>query len=548
MSARPAGSATRPRGRAVRAAAVRAGAVLAVVAVIAGDAVGVPGRSPQPAYSPPVAPVRVDPDSVPLGWGPSQGDLARALRLAHAMTDDEIAGQVIVARFLGQDPASVEALVSTYHLGGVILQGGNVGSAQGTAAIAAAAQRGAGERGWPAIVATDQEGGTVARLHRILPELPGFMAAGAARDKRAVWDAFAGQGAHMRELGITVDFAPVADVTIGLADPIIRSRAAGDDAGNVSATVLAAQFGLIEAGVVPGVKHFPGHGGVTIDSHVGLPRQAADVATLEARDLIPFRAAVRGGAPLIMMSHIAVEAWGGEPTSLNPEAYRYLRDEIGFRGVVVTDSLGMGALQGRPGNLGVEALRAGADLVLMPSDTAATHAAIVAALADGTLTRESLDWSAARSIALALWQARLPRAQAADGYAQRLALAGMTMSARDCSAPLALTAVTIRGGLPDERATLAALLAARGVAIGGGTDLLLLGTPDRAGGADIVVALDGPWGLAGSDAQVWIGLFGRGEPELEALADVLAGRASPAGEWPVAMGAVGALSCSSPPG
>ena len=532
-----------PLARRVGGPGLRYGVAAALLAGVAGDAVA-PIHRP-PLYSGEPLIVRsAAPDEILLSWGPSEGDLARGLFTARRMSLDEVAGQVSVARFRGQDPASVEDLVRANHLGGVVFGGGNVGSATLTQQMTAAAQRGGDGRDWPVIVATDQEGGTVARLKDVIPALPAFLASGAVRDKAVVRSAYTGEGADMLALGFNVDFAPVADLTVGLADPIIRTRSAGDQTGDASATVIAASSGLLGAGVIPAVKHFPGHGGVTVDSHLDVPIQAASPEALEAYDLVPFRAAVDAGVPMVMMSHVAVAAWGGVPSSIEPAAYAYLRDELGFRGVVVTDSLSMAAVAGRgEGGPAVAALNAGADIVLMPSDTAAAHAQIVAAVESGLLSRTRLDEAAARGITLMRWQASLRRGDVDGDYARALATAGIVVTSPLCGGPLVASTVTISGGWPEERAALAGELAARGIGTGGGTTIRLLGSPGGSGAADVVVAMDGPWGLPQSSATTYVGLFGRSEESFAALADVLTGAVAPTGRWPVELPGLSGTEC-----
>jgi len=488
------------------------------------------------------------PDDIPLPWGPSQGDYARGLQTAHAMTLDEAAGQVIVARFLGRDPAAVEDLVRRYHLGGVMFGGGNVGPEWLNRQLTAAAQAGGDGRDWPVITATDQEGGPVARLKATVPEMPAFLAAGAVRDKALVEQAFLGTGADMLAMGFNVDFAPVADLTTGLSDPIIRTRSPGDDSADASATVLAAAAGLLASGVVPAVKHFPGHGGVTVDSHVGLPVQSASLEELEVYDLVPFRAAVDAGVPMVMMSHVAVEAWGTAPSSLNPEAYAYLRDTLDFRGVAITDSLSMAAVVSRgPDGPAVAALNAGVDLVLMPADTALAHAQIVAAVESGRLTRARLDEAAAKSITLMRWMEDRPREEAPPDYVGALDAQAIVVTSPLCGGPLVGSRVAISGGWADERAELAAALARRGITAGStGTRIRLLGAPDGSGTADVVVAMDGPWGLPSSHATTYVGLFGRSPESFSALADVLAGVTDPVGRWPVHVGSLNGTECGAP--
>ncbi|WP_084077244.1 glycoside hydrolase family 3 N-terminal domain-containing protein [Demequina sp. NBRC 110057] len=477
-------------------------------------------------------------------WRPSEAESAAALADARALPLKEAAGRVIVAAWSGGDAAGLASLVDRLSLGGVILMGSHGDAAQ-VESLAAAAT-GATDRDWGTIVGVDEEGGTVSRMAGVVPTLPGFMSAGAARDADVVTEAYRAQGASLAGLGVTMNFAPVADVTVGAADPVIRSRSAGDEPADVSATVDAAIEGYVDAGVVPVVKHFPGHGSVTTDSHHALPVQAASIEALRTRDLAPFQDAIDTGAPAVMMGHVAVEAWGGEPASLDPDAYAYLRDEMGFTGLAVTDALNMGAVAGDAGAVAVAALAAGADVLLMPTDPAAARDAIVDAVRDGSVPRARLDEAVSRVILAGRWQASLDgvESEAADGgkggdaaaAARELAVAGASLAARDCDAVVVGDAVSLTGGTADDRALLAAALERRGVTVGsGGTRVQLLGSDTGSGDADVVVALAGPWGLEGSRADAYLGLYGRSAPSMAALADILTGDATAGGEWPVAL-------------
>src|SRR5690625_769741 len=266
-------------------------------------------------------------------------------------------------------------------------------------------QQQAAGREWPAIISVDQEGGRVARLRGVIDKVPAFatLAAQGNAEVRAVTEAM---GAQMADLGFTMDFAPVADVSIGPKDPTIGDRAAGTDPEFVADAALAAVAGLLEGGVVPTVKHFPGHGSVTTDSHIDLPVQKRSLEELREKDLVPFAAAISAGAPVVMMAHVSVEELDpGVPATLSAPAYALLRDELGFEGVIVTDAMNMQAITKttKSGQESVAALAAGADLVLMPADIKAAHGAIVAALDSGDLDRSELERSAARVVALQLW-------------------------------------------------------------------------------------------------------------------------------------------------
>jgi len=495
-----------------------------------------PSPQPSPSVVPPEPPVL-------LTWGVTEEDLADARATAAAMTVEEVAGQVVVASFRGQDPAAAASLLAEQHLAGVILMAGNIGERGQVLALTSqvqAAQAATG-RDWPAVIGVDQEGGAVARLGTLVPEMPPFMAAGAVDDAALVRSVYQSQGADVRDLGFTMTFSPVADIATGLDDPVIRARSAGDRPALVAQTATAATLGFLDAGIIPTLKHFPGHGSVTVDSHVDLPVQTAPVSVLAGWDLVPFAAGVDAGAPVIMMSHVAVPEWGSEPSTLSPAAYAYLRDALGFDGVIVTDALNMGAVTDRygAGQAAVVALGAGADLLLMPADTEAALAGIVSAVASGELPRERLDEAAARVIALMRAQAEAahPPARLADVYVEMLAAAAVTVSAADCAALLPAGPVVVTGGPDGARAALEASLVERGVTIGpGGATIVLLAGPAAVATADVVVALDAPWGLSLSTAPTLVGAFGDSPAAMNAVAAVLTGDAEPRGHWPVRMG------------
>ena len=533
-----------------RSVAVAAAAAIVAVAggviawALAGEAEPASRGSAAPRALPsgPISDV-VEVSTPDLAWGPTALDYAVALADARALPLDVAAGHVIVASVSSPDPAVAAGMVSDLHLGGIIVMGGAVvDAAQVRALTAAITEAGAADgRGWPAIVSTDQEGGPVARLAGIVPDLPAFMAAGSAADKRTVTAVYAASARDLTGLGFTVNWAPVADVTVGPADPVIGVRAAGSDPARVAATVDAAVEGYLTGGVMPAIKHFPGHGSVTADSHASLPTQTASVAQLEASDFVPFASAIDAGVPMVMMGHIAVAEWGQAPATVNPAAYTYLREGLGFTGVAVTDALNMAAVAAPDvgGAPAVAALAAGADLLLMPSDPAAAQSAIVAAVESGAVPRHRLDEAVARVALLMREQqehadAASAAPQSDPAYARAFAASSATVSAPVCAGALVGPVVTITGGWPAERQVLADALAGHGIATGEGTTIQLLGTSSGTGAADVVVALDAPWGLANSSASVYVGLYGRSDDALAGLADVLAGSVVPQGQWAVA--------------
>ena len=373
------------------------------------DVNGAANSASQPAI--PASPT-YDPNE-PTGWGPTVGELDEARALVATWTPAQLAGQVIVGRWQGTDPATAASMVADLHLAGVQLTGGNIVDeaqvrATNQAVTAAFATSG---RDFPPIIGVDQEGGQVAHLSGVTTDLPAFATAGAAASTgpegaASVRAAMAAAAMELRDLGFTWVFAPVADVTIGSADPTIGSRSPSSDPQVAAATSVAAVQGYNDAAIASTIKHFPGHGAATEDSHQTLPVLTASMAELQARDLPPFTAGIDAGAPAVMIGHLDVSAIApGVPTSLAPQTYSLLRNDLGFDGVAITDSLGMGGVMSRP-SPSVDALAAGADLLLMPADTRLAHAQVTQAIESGAVPRARAEEAAARVVALQRWQQR----------------------------------------------------------------------------------------------------------------------------------------------
>lgn len=422
------------------------GLALTVGCTSADEPVSEPSREPSRESSPtasqqPSRTSRPAPDrDAPTGWGPTEGELARASGIVARWDVRRLAGQVIVGRYAGTDPAEPAALVRDLHLAGVSVTSGNVvDEAQVRATTAAVTEaHGADGRDWPPVIGVDEEGGVVSHLRGVATEFPAFASAGVAIERRGregervVREAARATALELRDLGFTWVFAPVADVTVGAADPTIGSRSPSTDPALAARAVQAAVTGYRGGGVVSTTKHFPGHGSATADSHETLPTIGATLPQLRSRDLRPFAAAVEAGAPAIMMAHLDVPALQpGLPSSLAPKVYDFLREELGFEGLAITDSLGMGAALSKD-YPALRALEAGADLLLMPVDARVTHQLVVEAVRSGDLSRARVEEAAARVVALQLWQQRVaadvPVPDDVGGRAQqaaaRLAAAG----------------------------------------------------------------------------------------------------------------------------
>jgi beta-N-acetylhexosaminidase len=251
----------------------------------------------------------------------------------------------------------------------------------------------------PFLVASDEEGGRVQRLASLLGVVPAA-ADLAARTPEEIADIFRTYGSKLASVGVDVAFAPVVDVGGG---PGIGSRAFSDDPAVVTADAGAVIDGYVAAGITPVIKHFPGHGSASGDTHLGFAT-TPPIDVLRTRDLLPFAELVDREV-WVMVGHLLVPGLTEDlPASLSPAAIDgLLRGELGFDGVVVTDALGMGAVAQRWTNpeAALLALLAGADIVMVesPAVVPAVLDHLAAALDDGTLPRGTIDDSLVRVLA-----------------------------------------------------------------------------------------------------------------------------------------------------
>lgn len=263
--------------------------------------------------------------------------------------------------------------------------------------------------GVPALFCVDEEGGSVARVAS--NEAFGVTDVGSAVDVGAEGDVDQAHMAareiagYLRPLGFNVDFAPVCDVVEDPANSVLAKRSFGGDADLVGEMVAAEVRGFTEAGMACCLKHFPGIGAASGDSHDSLIVIDKTLDELLDTELVPFEAGIKAGAPMVMVGHLALPDITGDgiPATLSSNVVEgILRDRLGFEGVVITDSLGMGAITDShdAGQAAVAALQAGCDLLLLPSDVQAAHVGVCEAVAAGMLTEERIDESLGRILAL----------------------------------------------------------------------------------------------------------------------------------------------------
>ena len=319
-------------------------------------------------------------------------------------------GQMMMVGFHGKslsESPELSTLISTYCVGGIVLLEANAHDPQQVARLITEAQDLGVQAGShvPLFVAINHEGGIVVRITEGVTGFPGNMAIAATGKPEYAYTAASLAAKELRVMGINMNLAPVLDVNDNPLNPIIGVRSFGESADLAVSLGRETIRGFQENGIVAVAKHFPGHGSAAVDSHAGLPVINKPISQLEQVELPPFQMAVEEGVEAIMTAHIvvpALEPTPGLPASLSANILTgLLRDRMGFKGIIVTDSLGMGAITARWGQAqaAVEAVKAGADMLLSVSPLeaqVAIHRALVTAVQNGEISPERIDESVFR--------------------------------------------------------------------------------------------------------------------------------------------------------
>lgn len=310
----------------------------------------------------------------------------------------EACARLLVVGFPGRQPdPDLTALVED-GVAGVILFGRNLGEPGETAALVRGLKTLAAR---PFLVSVDQEGGRVARFRgEPFTRIPPMRTVGQRGDARLARRVGQLLAFELRALGIDWDFAPVLDVDTNPANPVIGDRSFARDPEDVARLAVALAEGLEAGGVASCGKHFPGHGDTLQDSHTTLPVLSHGLERLRAVELVPFGAYSRARLAAVMTAHIRFPALGEDlPATLSPRVMQgLLRDELGFRGVAVSDDLEMKAITD-PAEAAVEAVRAGVDLLLVCHHAQVQWRvldALVEAIERGHLTEQRLREAHAR--------------------------------------------------------------------------------------------------------------------------------------------------------
>ncbi|RIV37859.1 glycoside hydrolase family 3 protein [Micromonospora radicis] len=415
-----------------------------------------------------------------------------------------LAAGVLQPGFVGTVPPAWVCRWLGEGLGSVVLFSRNVVDPEQVAALTAALRA---ERP-DVIVAIDEEAGDVTRFESGRgSSRPGNLALGAVDDPALTEEVARDLAVDLAAVGVTLDYAPDADVNSNPDNPVIGVRSFGADPALVARHTTAWVRGLQSGGVAACAKHFPGHGDTHVDSHHDLPRITGDRARLDAVELAPFRAAIAAGVQAVMTGHLLVPALDPQlPATLSGRILGgLLREEMGFNGVVVTDGIEMQAVAGRYGLAGavVRALAAGADAICVGGEHADEETvrhlrdAIVDAVVAGDLPEERLAEAAKRVGQLAAWtttaRAARPGAGGVPGGG-----AGSTVGLAAARRAVRVTRTNGAGGLP----------------LAGAAHVVEFAPPHN-----IAIGTDTPWGVATPLAELLPGTTGARYTEAVTPAD-----------------------------
>lgn len=287
------------------------------------------------------------------------------------MSLEEKIGQMVIVGVEGLklDHNSQE-MIEKYHVGGFIFFKRNIEDvAQGQKLINALKKSNEQENNIPLFLSIDEEGGKVTRMPKEFQRLPTNERIGLVNDMDLSYQMGQLIGKELNIIGLNMDFAPVLDINSNPANPVIGDRAFGGDPALVSKLGLATMEGLRKENIIPVVKHFPGHGDTTVDSHIGLPKVNHGLERLEDFELGPFKDAIKKDADGIMIAHLLLPQIDQQnPATLSKTIItEILRKKLNYKGVVITDDMTMGAIAENYeiGEAAIKSVKAGSDIVLV---------------------------------------------------------------------------------------------------------------------------------------------------------------------------------------
>ena len=322
------------------------------------------------------------------------------------MTLDEKIGQMIVAGFNGTDVnEELINLVNTNKVGGVILFKRNIETSEQLKKLNNNID--GLNKEIPLSISVDEEGGRVNRLPSDMEKFSSAREVGLKNDKDYAYNNGKSIGESLKVTGFNMNYAPVLDIFSNPKNTVIGDRAFGSDVETVSTMGIATMKGIEEEGIISVIKHFPGHGDTSVDSHYGLPIVYKTLEELENFELIPFKKAIKEGCKAIMVSHILLDKIDKQnPSSMSETVVTdILREQLGFDGVVITDDMEMGAITENftIEDACVQSIIAGCDIVLIGSGNESIYNTIKAikdSISNGKITEERINESVVRIIKL----------------------------------------------------------------------------------------------------------------------------------------------------
>jgi beta-N-acetylhexosaminidase len=346
--------------------------------------------------------------------GQEQTKTTWAARTLNTLSLEEKVGQMLQVRYYADyesfesaEYQQVRDQILKYHIGSLVfgMHFNSLGPIRSTAiAVAKVANQLQRDSKLPLLLAADVERGVASRLKNV-PAFPWPMAWGAVGNPATVRRIGVITASEASAVGIQWAMAPVADINSNPANPVINDRSFGEDPEQVSRLVAAYIRGAQENGLLVTAKHFPGHGDSSIDSHRGIPSIEDDREHLDKVELAPFRKAIEAGVDSIMLAHARVPAIDSDPNKIATTSSKIvdglLKDQLGFKGVVVTDALEMKGItslydpqKGSPTALAaLDAVKAGCDVIMIPTDLDGAFHAILGAVKSGEISESRIDES-----------------------------------------------------------------------------------------------------------------------------------------------------------
>ncbi|WP_246141122.1 beta-N-acetylhexosaminidase [Bacillus marasmi] len=340
---------------------------------------------------------------------PNQSDPSIAIRnLIDNMSMDEKIGQMTFAGISGTEPDSLaERLVTDYKVGGIIFNKKNMDSPVQTVDYINSLKLKNQNNKLPLFFGIDQEGGRISKLPGGLINLPTNIEIGKLNNPSFSFEIGSVLAKLVSAYGFNINFAPVLDVNSNPENPIIGDRSFGKTTKLVSELGIQTLKGLQSERIIATIKHFPGHGDTSVDSHLELPTVNKSLKELEKLELIPFNRAVNEGADMVMIAHIMLPKIDQDyPSSLSKAVItELLRNKIGYDGVIITDDMTMKAITGNfdIGSAAVESIKAGSDIIMVAHDyekMIKVISTLKKAVEDGEISEERIDESVTRILQL----------------------------------------------------------------------------------------------------------------------------------------------------